>query len=232
MYCWKSNRSLSRIPFSRIPGGTPGWPTAPSRMASHRARRSDLVLGKDFAGAQEPLAPQVETHQLVLETFEPADDRRGPPAPRPSTSGPTPSPAITPIWIKTPSAARRTKDRTGSCRPIVTKSPVDRKRMTRTRIIIDDRATSQAPARSAFATSRFRVCGGLLLPRNRQAKNFVDNSMVGNILSCTEAGVAGLCLASCDASVRWIEHLGRSRTAGERNRSISPRRRSVIRESC
>ena len=53
MYWWKSKRSRSRIPFSRIPGGTWGWPTAPSRMASQPREPVDLGVGQDLAGPQD-----------------------------------------------------------------------------------------------------------------------------------------------------------------------------------
>ena len=81
-----------------------GSPTAPSRMASRLAELPDRRVGQDLAGPQVVLAADVDVREL---------DRRSPPRPPTAartcrlsaiTSGPTPSPATTPILIKAPSA--------------------------------------------------------------------------------------------------------------------------------
>ena len=88
-----------------------GMADGPEEDGVAAAQVVDVGVGQDLAGLQVALAAEVEGHELVVETLEPGDRRRAPPGPRAITSGPTPSPAMTPILIKTASAAAESDDR-------------------------------------------------------------------------------------------------------------------------
>ena len=179
MYWWKSNRSRSRIPFSRTPGATPGWPTAPSRMASQPRSSLDRRVGQDLAGlAGSARRPGRTGSSSILEAVAAGRRRRGPPGPRAITSGPTPSPAITPILIKAASARH--------CRviPIVhlaaIRSPIAESRVTiATRKSHDNRDGHGTHKRSAGEVTSPAAAGRCetLRSTSRPAReNYVDNA--------------------------------------------------------
>ena len=91
-----SNLSLSRIPFSRMPGATSGWPIAPNRIASN-LRSSSMALSGRVSPVLLYLSPpksnsvnstlKLNLSAAASSTFTAST----------VTSGPVPSPGITAI---------------------------------------------------------------------------------------------------------------------------------------
>ncbi len=79
MYWWNANRSRSKIPFSRMPGATPGMPDRAEVDRVAAAEVFEHRVGQHLAGPEVPLAAEVELDQFRAKVVEPrhiAQDRQ------------------------------------------------------------------------------------------------------------------------------------------------------------